>query len=237
MAVTDLETLYNIQELEQRLLRLERTRTTAPEARVVQELQERAEKVHKLQAALSKRIAAAKKRVRTMELALTTAEEGRDTVKNRLYGGEVSGAKELAGLEGRLGELQGQVDAEETALFQAMEALEELEQHKAKVDAAEAKITTQLQTAQHKLEHRRSTWDLEESLLQGELEDLRAQVEPATLRLYERKKATTSGIPIAQVSHGVCGGCRMTLPASITAQHGRVSATCEQCGRLLYWPQ
>src|SRR5690554_5528427 len=118
MAVTDLETLYNIQELEQRLLRLERTRTTAPEARVVQELQERAEKVHKLQAALSKRIAAAKKRVRTMELALTTAEEGRDTVKNRLYGGEVSGAKELAGLEGRLGELQGQVDAEETALFQ-----------------------------------------------------------------------------------------------------------------------
>ena len=236
MAEHDLKRLFRIQELEQKLIRLERFRKTSPETQLVNELQERAGKFQKLQSVLDKRIAVAQRSVRSRELALAAAEQSQGAVRERLYEGGITNPRELSQLEKRLAELTVQVEKEETDLLQALEELETLEAQKSKVDAAEAKARRELHTAQQKLEHMQSAWDLEEAMVRDELEELRSQVSPSALALYERKKASTEGTPIAQVIRGVCGGCRMTLPASVTALRGAVTSTCEQCGRILYLP-
>lgn len=237
MAAHDqLKQLFQVQGLEQRLSQLDRTRKTAPETERVRELKVRAQQLRQLQAALEKRITAARRRVRARELNLATAEEARQTAKQQLYGGEITSPRELMQLEKRLEELQSQVETEEAALLQALEALESLEVNKSKVDAAEAKNHSQLKVAEERLEHLQSTWDLEEAMLRDELDELRAAIDPEILSLYDRKKGNTGGRPIAEVRRGVCGGCRMTLPASVTGLRGAVLSTCEQCGRLLYWP-
>lgn len=236
MAEHDLKRLFQVQGIEQRLRQLERTRANAPETALVKELKDRAGKIRKLEAVLDKRIAVARRGVRKRELALASAEEAKTSVEGQLYGGEVTNPKELTQLEKRLVELNAQVEAEETALLQALEALEDLEAQQRKVEAADAKNESQLKTALQRLEHLESTWDLEEAMLLGEMEEIRAQIDESSLALYEKKKAVTAGTPIALVSRGVCGGCRMALPASVAALRGAVTSTCEHCGRLLYWP-
>lgn len=229
--------LFRLQESEKRLTALAVTRKEASEVTAVNELNDRLEKFSKVRNVVRNRLQRAEKSVRALELSLATAEEGRDTVKNRMYGGEVTGSKELAQLEGRLQGLLTEVDTLEGEVLGALEAVDELKEQLNKVEAGAAKTTAQMKAAEDRLAHRQSEWDLQEEMLRLECEQLRAEADPALLSLYDRKKAATRGEPVALIQHGVCGGCRMELPASIRATHGRELSTCEQCGRLLYWPE
>lgn len=236
MVANDLEQLFHLQELEHRLSKLDHVRKHAPETQQVAELTEREEKFDKLRAAVEKRTLIAQKHVRKLELALATSEQSRTSIRDRLYGGSVTNSKELSQLETRLHELDTEVDHREAELLAAMETSEEQQTQLKKVEAGTGKVKNELQAAKTKLEHRISQWDLEESMLRDEIEHIRASIDSAILQLYDRKKHTTQGTPIAVVRHGVCGGCRMELPTSVQFQQGRGVATCEQCGRILYWP-
>lgn len=60
--------------------------------------------------------------------------------------------------------------------------------------------------------------------------------EPA-LRLYDRL-ATKPGHPVCvPVKNGKCGGCHLRVPTHIEvmAKTGSEIATCDQCGRIVFW--
>lgn len=237
MPQTDLAKLVHLQACEKRLAEIQRARTTAPEVLVVRELTERSQKFAKLEQVVRQRLAGAERVVRKMEMALAASEEARDGVQARLYSGEVTHPKELTQLEARRAELEGQIEKEEEQLLAALEGVDNLKAQMAKVEAGAAKTDSQLRVAKERLAHRQSEWDLHEAMLEAEIEGVRSEIDATLLAMYERKRATTRGEPIATVRRGVCGGCGMKLPTSVKAVQGRKIATCEHCGRLLYWPE
>jgi len=84
--------------------------------------------------------------------------------------------------------------------------------------------------------------DSEKNLV-AELDGVRAQVVAArepldelTLRLYDRIAAGTQPA-IAAVRGGNCGGCHLKISGEneTAARKGETLATCDQCGRIIYW--
>ena len=83
-----------------------------------------------------------------------------------------------------------------------------------------------------------------ETQLQGELkaaQDAVAEARPAVpepqQRLYDRL-AIKPGHPVCvPVKGGKCGGCHLKVPTHIEvmAKNGAEIATCDQCGRIVYW--
>lgn len=65
----------------------------------------------------------------------------------------------------------------------------------------------------------------------------RPQVPEPQLRIYDRL-AVKPGHPVCvPVSGGKCGGCHLKVPTHIEvmAKSGAEIATCDQCGRIVYW--
>ena len=72
-----------------------------------------------------------------------------------------------------------------------------------------------------------------------EIEGLAAGVEEGLLGKYRRILANKKDAAIVPVVHGTnCGGCHMKLTqgSALAAKGGKAGATCENCGRLLFWP-
>ena len=69
------------------------------------------------------------------------------------------------------------------------------------------------------------------------VETARPQVADDQLRIYDRL-ARKPGMPACvPVSGGRCGGCHLKVPTHIEvmARSGAEIATCDQCGRVVYW--
>jgi predicted nucleic acid-binding Zn-ribbon protein len=65
----------------------------------------------------------------------------------------------------------------------------------------------------------------------------RPPVPPSYLKIYDRV-AVKPGHPVCvTVNGGRCGGCHLKVPTHIEvmARNGSEIATCDQCGRVLYW--
>lgn len=84
-----------------------------------------------------------------------------------------------------------------------------------------------------------------ETQLQGELKAAietvaaaRPEVPESALKIYDRI-AVKPGHPVCvPVSSEKCGGCHLKVPTHIQvmAKTGNEIATCDQCGRIVYWP-
>ncbi len=55
------------------------------------------------------------------------------------------------------------------------------------------------------------------------------------LKRYEEIRARAGGVGIAKIEGNSCGGCHMTLPATLVkaVRDNAQAQTCENCGRLL----
>ena len=66
---------------------------------------------------------------------------------------------------------------------------------------------------------------------------IRPEVPPAQLKIYDRI-AVRPGHPVCvTVNGGRCGGCHLKVPTHIEVQARNLQeiATCDQCGRVVYW--
>jgi predicted nucleic acid-binding Zn-ribbon protein len=72
--------------------------------------------------------------------------------------------------------------------------------------------------------------------VQGEVARAREPVDMLALRLYDRIAAHTQ--PVISAVHGaICDGCHLKISgeAESSARKGEVLATCDQCGRIIWW--
>ncbi len=100
---------------------------------------------------------------------------------------------------------------------------------KKNISGHEAKIRT--------LREREAQLQAEVTAAQGAVAAARPEVPESQLRLYDRL-AVKPGHPVCvPVSHGKCGGCHLKVPTHIEvlAKGGQEIATCDQCGRVVYW--
>ena len=170
------------------------------------------------------------------ELKSAAVETKRKNYQQKLYQGTVTNPKELANIEKEieaLGRQRSDLDG------RILELMEEAEQAQAALTVAEEQAR---QADGHRAEvvssflSRYETLDLELADLARQRREAEAAVEDkAALKRYESIRAKPGGIGIARIEGNACGGCHMTLSATLikAVKEGALVQTCENCGRLL----
>ena len=92
---------------------------------------------------------------------------------------------------------------------------------------------------EEELKKKRGELEMRLADLIKEIETLASGVEEGLLSKYRRIMMNKKDVAVVPVEHGTnCGGCHMKLTQGsvIAAKSGKAGASCENCGRLLFWP-
>jgi len=125
---------------------------------------------------------------------------------------------------------------------QELEVMFSIDEAKKKFAAAEAVLKENIAGHEARiamLKERATSLAAEVQAAQGEFAGARAPIDEPTLRLYDRIAARNlpACVPIRG---GKCGGCHLKVSSEVeSASRGKNPAgqlaTCDQCGRLVYW--
>ncbi|KRO62224.1 MAG: hypothetical protein ABR82_05035, partial [Verrucomicrobia subdivision 6 bacterium BACL9 MAG-120507-bin52] len=115
---------------------------------------------------------------------------------------------------------------------------------KARKEAAEEAVGAKLKEGElnvreEELKKKRGELEMRLADLIKEIETLASGVEEGLLSKYRRIMMNKKDVAVVPVEHGTnCGGCHMKLTQGsvIAAKSGKAGASCENCGRLLFWP-
>lgn len=88
-----------------------------------------------------------------------------------------------------------------------------------------------------KLGEREDNLRKELTALESNRTELADAVDPGVRARYERLTKSKGENVIVGISHGVCGGCHMKLPAQVlvACQQEQEIVSCTNCGRILYY--
>lgn len=147
--------------------------------------------------------------------------------------------EEYAALDHEIHHAEAEISALEDRELELMEAYE-------KGQARLAEAQKELQLYQEKAKQKKA--DLEKrgqvaaeqlKLAQEEQTKAEADVPPDALARYRRILKSKKDVAIVPIQHGACGACHMKLTAQtvISAQKTEDLTSCENCGRLVFWPE
>ena len=172
---------------------------------------------------------------RRLEIERDTVVADRDRDRNRLFGGQVTAARELEGLQRNVDGAEKRIDELETAILELMEQAGQLQHSLETARARSARVAGEL--AAHQREHAARLKAIETELppLVAERERRAAEVDPMVRREYERLRAGARGIAVSEVVSDSCSACGVALStlAQGRVREGNRPVTCENCGRLL----
>lgn len=166
----------------------------------------------------------------TDDLATKTARE-----EKRLYEGSLKNPRELMTLQQEVDLLREQRREREEHLLAIM----------IEVDTAEREVgarTSELEGMERKWQEDQQRLAAERTELEADLAALEEkrrvalqQIDPTSVKLYERLRQAKQGRAVAKVEQGRCQGCRISLPISDQqgARMGHELVTCSNCGRIL----
>ncbi|MBB6052050.1 zinc ribbon domain-containing protein [Armatimonas rosea] len=171
------------------------------------------------------------------ELKLETIETKRKHEEKRLYGGSVTGSRDLENLQKELDMLGRQKDSAEEVVLLAMDAAAEA------VALAEEAEREQLQQAS-RFKKVRAHFEARQKELMAELASLQAPREAAAkevtdaslLARYDALRGKKQGVGCAPVGEDdSCGAChtRVNSQSGEAARRGEVLVFCEHCARIL----
>lgn len=151
--------------------------------------------------------------------------------------GGVSNPKDLERMLGELESLARRISDLEGVEIEVMERLETAQALKSEAEAQAEALTTQIADLKVKRDQRAAAIKAEGAEATRERALVVADIPADLLELYTKLRAQKGGIGAAALRARQCGGCRLTLDASILATI-REAATddvvrCEECGRIL----
>ncbi len=176
-------------------------------------------------------------RQQALEEQIAASAARRHELDRRMLSGAVSAARDLQAMDaevGHLAERQAQLEADELALLEAQEPLEDALGEARSEDAELATEAERLRAAVGT-----ASAELDEAVAEArrERETVAAEVPEPLLARYEELRAHLGGIGVARLVGDRCDGCHLTLPSMEAERIRRLPptelATCEQCGRLL----
>lgn len=235
MAHDDLETLHQLQHLDEALTKMTKNPQNSDEGVQLEHEKGRysrwASRAEEAEAAFL----AAKRRLRQLEMELQAFEEAVRENERRLYSGEVTNPKELRGLSERIDrDRERKLTLEEHTLA-AMEEVEQAEIRLAECRLALEQARESLEHANRSFEAAQREWQKESRRLNAARRKLRSAVRPKLLSIYDALYDRCAGRPVARVDHGACGGCHVELPTAMKKPKDDGIMRCPNCGRLLFW--
>ncbi|HEY7062126.1 MAG TPA: C4-type zinc ribbon domain-containing protein [Chloroflexota bacterium] len=173
---------------------------------------------------------------RDLELQIERLNNKVNADSEKLYSGRVHSPRELDDLSKEVAQDRRQVSEREDRL---LEVFEQVEAAQAASDRATAVATRAEETwnrEQAEMAAQRRELEAEGNRLMGRRNQVAAQADAASLRLYDSLRRSKGGLAVVPVQQRSCQGCRIALPSS-EEQKARTSTdlvTCTNCGRILY---
>lgn len=214
-----------------------------------QALEQQLQAVPRELAAVEARIAAEKQAIETAKIGWRELESKKKLLETEIKSAEEQVAKyktqqmqvrkndEYQALTHEIETTSGQIGTLEEDEIKVMFSIDEARQRfkeaeavlKANITGHEDKIRT--------LRARATQLQSEHEAAVAAVAAARPAVPEDQLKIYDRL-ATKPGLPVVvPVSGGRCGGCHLKVPTHIEvlARSGAEIATCDQCGRVVYW--
>ena len=233
--VPEIEKLLVLQEREQKKMRLERELTAWP----VEMKNLEAKRAEIRAVAEQKRLEAQQTEVERKKLELEAESHRTKVARYKIQQFETRKNEEFQALGTESAREEKEIQDIEDRELELMDAGEKAK--KTAVTEAEAAKSREAEVAAKEAELGKKRGELEGRLaeLVKEIDALAAGVEEGLLAKYRRILTHKKDAAIVPVLNGVtCGGCHMKLTQGsvLAAKGGKAEATCENCGRLLFWP-
>ncbi|RPI81297.1 MAG: hypothetical protein EHM41_20930 [Chloroflexi bacterium] len=186
--------------------------------------------------AADRKLAEAKKSLRSIEAEVQSQEVKVEQAEAALYGGKVRNPKELQDLEKESASIKKYISTLEDRQLDMMMALEEAE-------AEHQTAHRELQSVLDEKATRDSLLRAEQANLIKEFERLETERQHSItglpqddLQQYELLRKSRKGVAVARITDNACSACGSTLtPALVQAAHSPTQLVkCSFCGRILY---
>ena len=229
----DLRQLYELQTLD-----LEVDGRKDALARLESSMVEPAElgEARRIWTAAAEDLAKTEREQRDLELETQSLRSKLTQEEAKLYGGTVTNARELAGLQAEVKSLAAQVRERDDKLLDMMTSLELLRSNENEQRLALKELEDKWSAEKAKLLKEQEALQSAIGSLDEQRSAMAKSVEGGLLGLYERLRQSRQGKGVARVEGGTCGGCRVHLPLSDIqrSRSGRDLVRCSNCGRILY---
>ena len=231
----ELEKLLVLQEREQRQMRLSKELGAWPnEMKALEQ-----KRVEVRAGAERKRLEAQSAEVERKKLELEAEAHRSKVARYKIQQFETRKNEEFAALGTEIQREEKEVQEIEDRELDLM-ALGEKARKEAGEEAVGAKVKEgELNVKEEELKKKRGELEMRLADLIKEIETLASGVEEGLLSKYRRIMMNKKDVAVVPVEHGTnCGGCHMKLTQGsvIAAKSGKAGASCENCGRLLFWP-
>lgn len=231
----ELEKLLVLQEREQRQMRLSKELGAWPnEMKALEQ-----KRVEVRAGAERKRLEAQSAEVERKKLELEAEAHRSKVARYKIQQFETRKNEEFAALGTEIQREEKEVQEIEDRELDLM-ALGEKARKEAAEEAVGAKVKEgELNVKEEELKKKKGELEMRLADLIKEIETLASGVEEGLLSKYRRIMMNKKDVAVVPVEHGTnCGGCHMKLTQGsvIAAKSGKAGASCENCGRLLFWP-
>ncbi|MDK2821528.1 MAG: uncharacterized protein PWP31_1493 [Clostridia bacterium] len=175
-----------------------------------------------------------KKEIKNLESTCKDLEFKKNSIKNKLYSGEVNNFKELYGLEQQIEASTNDLAHEEEKY---LELLLEQERLEGWLKVNSQKLKEEKEDYRKKLEKYRAWHDdlqQEIDILKVNAIQIEQDIEPSLRDIYVSLKKRLGNKALARVVKGTCSGCNLVIPPVLLrkVRSGKI-VYCESCDRLL----
>ncbi len=241
--MSDLATLYEVQQVDTRIQELEREREALDSGA---ELRAQVEALRMQVRAAQDDIRGIENEARDVELQIKTCDGKKRAFEDKMYSGRVHNPKELEDLQREVEMLAGQVDKLED---RGLDLMEEAERRRAALVEQESQLREKEERlATLETDHQAATARIAEETarLAAQREQLTPGLPQDLVRRYDEIRARRANLAIVKVasdatlqSTSICPGCRIAISLDTMRQlkRGERTVLCESCGRILYWEQ
>ena len=231
----ELETLFELQELDLRLLEKQREVEKYEKA-----LAERQAAIAACDARIAELTAKRKQLVNERAFAERRVSDSHEQLKERRQRAtRVRTESELRAAEREIGAMQREIEEQEEAQLQIMQQVDDVE---AAIEAVRAE-----QTEHREADHRQVEEEAGRiNALKGEVAAQRAErnqlaeaLDGTLRKRYDLVLDRRGGRAVVTVANGHCQGCHMQVPPQIVNEvmQTRAVRVCPQCQRIIYLPQ
>ncbi len=172
-----------------------------------------------------------------LEEQIEVSRSRRSELERRMYGGQVSAARDLQAMDDEVKHLNRHVAELEDREIEIMEALEPIDDELGTAGVDRTALRADRDRLRSAVAHAVETIDADIVSQTQARAEVAATVPPDLLARYERLRTTLAGTGAARLVGGSCSGCHLSLPAMEVDRIRKAPAdeviTCDQCGRIL----
>ena len=165
-----------------------------------------------------------------------TLRERSSLLEAHLYGGDVTNARDLPGMQLESSNVKAQLDQKELALLELSVRAEDLRSKIAQLEQELADRQQAWDTRHAQLTEQVATLNAESEDLIAQRDKMAADIDQSEVGKYENLRKNKGGTAVAKVERGLCQACRMSLPSQHLqrVKSGRQLVLCSSCGRMLF---